>query len=315
MDRYLSERLIRWTALRGRHTIRSVAGQPPNGPANGATRAWNSPPVFIASKTLTAATSVLLADEQMAVVDTGISGNGEAIVKEIRNLGRSTSDLRWIIVTHFHFDHSGSAAELHELTGASIVAHSAETVACPDGTLQLRKGDEGEPPPSWYRWALRLTGAGGGGPRRTETRISFPDTPVHETLEHGDVVPCMGGLRVLHSPGHTPGSICTVLTTPKVLFLGDSVINNIDRLSRPLMWDRSKRRELDASLHSLRELDADVACFGHGPPLTDEVMTRVRGLTDRPYDLPTWRIALKNWGTLRRWRARTRRPGHWGAGG
>ena len=257
---------------------------------------------------------VLLADEQMAVVDTGIAGNGEAIVEEIRKLGRSPSDLRWIIVTHFHFDHSGSAAELHELTGARIVAHSAEALAGEDGTLQLRKGNEGETPPSWYRWALRLTGSGGGGPRRPQTPVIFPDTPVHETLEHGDVVPCMGGLRILHAPGHTPGSICPVLTSPRVLFLGDSVLNNIDRLSRPLMWDRSKRRELDASLHSLRELDADVACFGHGPPLTGDVMTSVRGLTDRPYDLPTWRIALKNWGTLRRWRARTRRPGHWEGG-
>ena len=80
------------------------------------------------------------------------------------------------------------------------------------------------------------------------------------------------------------------------------------------MWDRSKRRELDASLRSLRELEAEVACFGHGPPLIEHGMEKVRGLTDRPYDLPTWRIALKNWGTLQRWRAKTRRPGHWGAG-
>ena len=80
------------------------------------------------------------------------------------------------------------------------------------------------------------------------------------------------------------------------------------------MWDRRKRRTLDSSLHLLRELEAEVACFGHGPPLTEEVMDRVRGLTNRPYDLPTWRIALKNWRTLQRWRASTRRPGHWGAG-
>ena len=72
---------------------------------------------------------VLIADEQMAVVDTGIAGNGDAIVDQIRKIGRSPSDLRWIVVTHFHFDHSGSAAELHELTGARIVAHSAETLA------------------------------------------------------------------------------------------------------------------------------------------------------------------------------------------
>jgi hypothetical protein len=81
------------------------------------------------------------------------------------------------------------------------------------------------------------------------------------------------------------------------------------------MWDRNKRRELDGSLRRLRDLDNDIAMFGHGPPLVDDVNTKVRSLTDRPYDLPTWRIALKNWRTLREWRERTKKPGHWGAGG
>lgn len=255
---------------------------------------------------------VLLADEQMAVVDTGLPGNGEAIVSYIKKIGRSPSNLRWIIVTHFHFDHSGSAAELHKLTGAQIVAHKAETEPGPDGTLLLRKGEESEPPPYWYRWAQRI--AGGGGRPRPRVVRQFPDTPVHEIVEDGDVIPCLEGLRIIHSPGHTPGSISPLLTGPQVLFLGDSALNNIDRLSRPLMWDRSKRRQLDASLHALRDLEADMACFGHGPPLTEDVMAKVRGLTDRPYDLPTWRIALKNWSTLRRWRARTRRPGNWEGG-
>ena len=77
------------------------------------------------------------------------------------------------------------------------------------------------------------------------------------------------------------------------------------------MWDRSKRRTLDKSLQELRELDAAIACFGHGPVLTENVMTKIRGLTDRPYDLPTWQIALKNWKTLRRWRSTGQKPGAW----
>ena len=40
-------------------------------------------------------------------------------------------------------------------------------------------------------------------------------------------------------------------------------------------------------------------------------MASLRALTDRPYDLPTWRIVLKNWRTLRRFHASTRRRGHW----
>ena len=257
---------------------------------------------------VTGSNTVLLVDEQMAVVDTGISGNGEAIVSYIKKLGRSPSDLRWILVTHFHFDHSGSAAELHELTGAQIVAHQNETEPGPDGELLLRKGNEGERPAFWYRWIM------GRGGRRRQQEIRYHDTEIHETVADGDVIPCLGGLRVLHTPGHTPGSICPLLEGPQVLFLGDSVLNNVDRLSRPLMWDRAKRRQLDTSLRSLRDLEAHAACFGHGPPLTEEVMEKVSNLTARPYDLPTWRIVLKNRGTLRRFFASTRKPGHWEGG-
>lgn len=251
--------------------------------------------------------SVLLLDEQMAVVDTGIPGNGERIVDYIKSLGRSPRDLRWIITTHHHIDHSGSAAELHELTGAQVVAHTAETEAKPDGTRTLIKGTEAQHIPAWYRWII-------GARRRPQQRPAIPEIVVQQTVQEGDVLPCQGGITVLHTPGHTPGSICLVVSGPQMLFLGDSAINNRTRLSRPLMWDRNTRRQLDASLRRLRDVQAEVASFGHGPPLHEDVVERLRALTDRPYDRPTWLIVLKNWRTLRRFYESTRRRGHWEGG-
>jgi glyoxylase-like metal-dependent hydrolase (beta-lactamase superfamily II) len=252
---------------------------------------------------------VLLLDEDITIVDTGFPGNGPKIVDYIKNIGRQAEEVKRILITHFHFDHSGSALELHELTGASIIAHKDEVIGKAGETLLLRKGEESEPPPLWYKLALKATGLGSKRSNRPVRKLH--NTPVHETVSHGDIIPSLGGINIIHSPGHTPGSISPFALGPKILFLGDSVINNIDRLSRPLMWDRSKRRTLDKSLQDLRELDAQIACFGHGPVLTEDVMTKVRGLTDRPYDLPTWQIALKNWKTLRRWRSTGQRPGAW----
>ena len=248
---------------------------------------------------------ILLTGERMAVVDTGFSGNGEAILSYIKKIGRSADELEWIVLTHFHHDHSGSALELHNLTGAHIVAHKAEAHNNTEGKLVLRKGDEGQVAPIWYMLGQRFA-------RIFEARMNsiaqnITDTPVHQTVEDGDIIPCSSGLRIIHTPGHTPGSICPILTSPKLLFLGDSVINNINRLSRPLMWDRNKRRQLDTSLRSLRNLDAEFASFGHGPLLSQHVMDSIRLLTDRPYDLPTWRIALKNWSTLRKFRNKLNR--------
>ncbi len=256
---------------------------------------------------ITGSNAVLLLDERMTLIDTGFPGNGDAITRYIRGLGRSPSDLAWILLTHYHLDHSGSAAELHQLTGATILAHAAETEQTPSGLL-LRKGTERQHIPIWYRWLIQ-----GFRPRPAETP-QFPDTPVHRTVQGGDSLPSMGGLQILHTPGHTPGSICLLLERSGALLVGDCIINNQSRLSRPLMWDRAARRQLDASLRGLRGLEAEVACFGHGPPLLEDVMPKLRRLTDLPYDLPTWRIVLKNWRTLRRFHQNNRRPHVWSGG-
>ncbi len=253
--------------------------------------------------TVTGSNAVLLVDEQIAVIDTGYPGNGETILAYLKDIGRSQKDLAWIITTHHHFDHTGTAAELHELTGAPVVAHEDETEAGPDGTPRLRKATERQHIPFWYRWLVQ-----GFRPREIERPV-IPDVPVQHIVKHGDVLPLLGGVHIMHTPGHTPGSICLLIEKPAALFLGDSAINNTSRISRPLMWDRGARRELDESLRSLRQIDANVALFGHGPALTEAVMPKIRALTDKPYDVPTWRIVLKNWRTLRRFYSANRRPG------
>ncbi|MSQ14318.1 MAG: MBL fold metallo-hydrolase [Dehalococcoidia bacterium] len=246
----------------------------------------------------------LLAGEQMTLIDTGIQGNGEAIVSYIKSIGRTPSDLKYILLTHFHHDHSGSALELHEMTGAQIVTHKDEVEVGPDHKPMLRKGNEADSGRAPW-WVSLLMGG-----RRRDGLVPHT-TPVHMQIDHNDVIPSLGGLKILYTPGHTPGSISPYLEKEKVLFLGDSVLNNVDRLSRPMMYDRKRRMQLDASLKTLRGLEAEAASFGHGPPLKGDVMTKVRALTDRPYDLSTWRIVLKNWRTLRAFRASTKRRGHW----
>ncbi|MCX6024531.1 MAG: MBL fold metallo-hydrolase [Chloroflexi bacterium] len=268
---------------------------------------------------VTGSNAVLLEGDDLALVDTGIKGNSENILRYIEALGRHPHELKYIVLSHFHFDHSGSAMELKDHTGAQIVAHHAETERVPGtaGKLWLRKGNEADSnqPPAWYRWWRAGTGMAGGGGGRRGLHTADQETVIDVTVQEGDVLPVLGGGRILHTPGHTPGSICVMLDESKALFVGDSVLNNINRLSRPLLWDRNRRDELDRSLRRLRELDVETCMFGHGPPLLEETVQRVRALTDRPYDMPTWMIVLKNWKTLRRWQESTRKPGHWGATG
>jgi glyoxylase-like metal-dependent hydrolase (beta-lactamase superfamily II) len=261
--------------------------------------------------------AVLISDKKMALVDTGVAGNSEAIISYIKDIGRKPEDLAWIVVTHFHYDHSGSADELAKLTGAKIVAHLDETIEASGGRRFLLKGNEntGSGPPWWYKAFFGNRRDRQNRKEKTQLeKFDYIDTEIHQAVHDGDVIPVLGGLRILHTPGHTPGSICPVLEGRRMIFLGDSVLNNRIRLSRPLTWDKRKRKQLDISLRSLRNEQLDHACFGHGPPLMDEADTGIKALTDRPYNVPTWRIALKHRATLKRFRERSKGPGHWEGG-
>ena len=58
-----------------------------------------------------------------------------------------------------------------------------------------------------------------------------PEPPAVQPIEDGDVLPVLGGLRVVHTPGHTPGSVCLYGARDRVLFVGDNLQRRFGRLS------------------------------------------------------------------------------------
>ncbi|MEU5696622.1 MBL fold metallo-hydrolase [Actinosynnema sp. NPDC020468] len=176
----------------------------------------------------------------LTVIDTGVAGHGA----EIAELG----DVRRIVLTHFHEDHTGSAAELRALTGAPVYAHRAEA--------PFIRGEEPGPAPVVPPEERELFDS------VTPLVPPAPPSPVDEELTEGDV---LAGATVLHVPGHTPGSIALHVPDRGVLFVGDTVatwdgaaIPGVFNVDRPLL-EKSARRLLD--------LDPRVLCVGHGRPL------------------------------------------------
>ena len=96
---------------------------------------------------------------------------------------------------------------------------------------------------------------------------SPPPCPIDQELRHGDTLAMGTGAVVVHCPGHTPGSIALHLPAQRVLFTGDTIANLTGTpILGPFNLDHTAAA---ASFHALASLDTDIACFGHGEPLTN----------------------------------------------
>lgn len=92
-----------------------------------------------------------------------------------------------------------------------------------------------------------------------------------------------GGLRVVHTPGHMPISMCLYQPERRILFCGDALFNADPMTGRPgldfpirmVSVDNARARE---SVRKLSELPIDVLCCGHGEPILDGADEKMRAL-------------------------------------
>ena len=91
----------------------------------------------------------------------------------------------------------------------------------------------------------------------------------------------LGGLQVVHAPGHTPGSVCLYVRRHRLLFVGDAlqvIRGRVTFASRVFSEDLPLAR---ASVARLAELDVETIAFSHYPPWRDGANGVLRGLADR----------------------------------
>ncbi len=189
----------------------------------------------------------------LTLVDTGMPGRAEAILRYVAALGHQPADVRRIVLTHYHVDHAGSLADLVARTGARVLVHVADA-----------------PFVEGRRISPAARGTWGHVVRAVAPFLGGRCVPVDERLAHGDVIPVAGGLRVVHTPGHTPGSIALHLPTRGVLFTGDTLLvdwyGRIQEARALFSLDVQQARD---SARQLADLDFSVLAPGHGPPIAE----------------------------------------------
>jgi glyoxylase-like metal-dependent hydrolase (beta-lactamase superfamily II) len=205
---------------------------------------------------------ILVDADGLTVIDAGIPGADKKILAYVTGpLGKSARDIKRILLTHSDLDHVGGLAALHKASGARTYASKIEAQA-----IALGK-------------ASRIIKPTGFSMRRVMFALMRPfmkvaPFQVDEILEDGQILPVLGGLRVVETPGHTPGHISLFAPSVGVLFCGDSIVSeNGLQVSRPAMsWDNAKAAE---SVRKQAALGAHTVCSGHGPVVNQATFPQV----------------------------------------
>lgn len=204
----------------------------------------------------------------LTLIDTGLPGSAPLIAEAIRQSGHQPADLRRLVLTHFHPDHTGAAGEVAGWGEVEVLAHHADA--------PFISGAAAGPAPDLAEWErplyAQIAGQGPAQPVRPP-RIDREVTDGAE-LGFGD------GAVVVAVPGHTPGSIAVHLPRHRVLFTGDAAARRPDGTVICGIFNVN-RAQAAASLGRLAELDTVVACFGHGEPLTRDAASELRAASSR----------------------------------
>ena len=180
---------------------------------------------------LIGATAYVILEDEITVIDAGLRGSLPRLHAWITSVGRSPQEVRRFVITHAHPDHIGGAAD------ADLLLHPADR----QRPLRFNAGTI----------ARRLS--------RLPATIDMAD---------GDVIPALGGLRVIHTPGHTPGSVCLYSEREGIVFVGDALWSDDEGALHPPnpYWSedlRGARRSLD----TVAGLRVGTILLAHRPPL------------------------------------------------
>ena len=192
-----------------------------------------------------------LLGERVTLVDTGAPGSGRVILRQLRALGRQPEEIDRIILTHYHIDHRGAAAELARATGARVLIHTTEA--------PYARGVLPYPNPAQTRLRAALLAPWVSGMRGRPFAA--------EELHDGDQLDILGGVRVVHTPGHTQGSIALLFLEQRLLLSGDTMGFRWGRLETPDPIVSEDVVVAKLSLERLASLDVETIGFSHFPAL------------------------------------------------
>ncbi len=203
---------------------------------------------------------------EATLIDTGLRRDRGALLAGLEQIGVHQAQVRNVLLTHAHCDHAGNAA-FFAGRSAKVKLQEAEIPFLSVPRRTYRPAGIGILTRPHTALAFAIGEARFPVPRIAEGLVA---------LAPNETISAPGGpLRVIHSPGHTPGHVAFYREHDGVLFSGDAAMNIIPirrvvGLSLPIRFLSSDWEQSKASARRLADLAPRLLLSGHGPPLRED---------------------------------------------
>jgi glyoxylase-like metal-dependent hydrolase (beta-lactamase superfamily II) len=172
-------------------------------------------------------------EDRLILVDTGFSdADADIIIDAIDKLGRKHADLKFCVLTHRHGDHTGGLKKLKKTLKFQVMAHELDMPA-----IQKATGYD-----------------------------------VDHVVKGGETLPDCGGIDIIHTPGHTLGSISLHIPRIKTLIAGDAILSAGEHLVVSPGYQSEDPVQAEASVKRLIAMNLDVEriLVGHGDDVYED---------------------------------------------